>query len=414
MKINDSLKTALAGLKHAKTRAVLTMLGIVIGIASVILLMSIGTSAQNLIISQVQNIGSNLLFVIPGATQGSKFSPPASAFGIIIKTLKERDLTSFRKDPAIEKAAGEVHGQARAIYSNNDISVTYTGATGEYFEIINLEAETGRLLNSRDDEAMEKNAVVGSEATKNLFGQKEAVGKSIRLKNHSFKVVGVLKKEGAGMFGADLDNTIFIPMSVAQKQLLGIDYYGAAFIQGSDSYSTEFIKSRITSILRQNHNITNPDKDDFEIRTQEDALAILGNITSILKIFLASIAAISLIVGGIGIMNIMLVSVIERTREIGLRKAVGATNGDIMQQFLTEAIILTSIGGLVGIIGGAGFSFLIYLGISKFAVADWTFALPMSSILLALGVSTSIGLIFGIYPARQASKKNPVEALRYE
>ncbi len=414
MKVSDSLKTALTGLKHAKTRAILTMLGIVIGIASVILLMSIGTSAQKLIISQVEDIGSNLVFVIPGATQGSKFSPPASAFGIIIKTLKERDLESFRKDPSIEKVAGEVHGQARAVYGNNDISATYNGVTGEYFEIINLKVKKGRLLNHRDNETMTKVAVLGSESAKKLFGEKEPVGKNIRLKNHSFKVVGVLAKEGTGVFGADLDNTIFIPILVAQKQLLGVNHYGAIFIQGNNNYSIEFIKSRITSILRQNHNITNPDKDDFEIRTQEDVLAILGNITSILKIFLASIAAISLVVGGIGIMNIMLVSVIERTREIGLRKAVGATNADIMQQFLTEAIILTSIGGLVGIIGGAGFSFLIYLGISKFAVSDWTFALPLSSILLALGVSTTIGLVFGIYPARQASKKNPVEALRYE
>ena len=414
MKVNDSLKTALAGLRHAKTRAMLTMLGIVIGIASVILLMSIGTSAQNLIISQVQNIGSNLLFVIPGATQGSKFSPPASAFGIIIKTLKERDIEFFRKDPSIDKAAGEVHGQARAVYSNNDISVTYTGATGEYFDIINLKAEKGRLLNSKDDKSMEKVVVLGSEVAKKLFGEKEAIGKNLRLKNNSFKVIGVMEKKGMSAFGADLDNNIFIPMSVAQKQMLGIDYYSAAFIQGNNSYSIDFIKSRMTSILRQNHSITNPDKDDFNVRTQEDALAVLGSITSVLKIFLASIAAISLVVGGIGIMNIMLVSVIERTREIGLRKAVGATNADIMQQFLTEAIILTSIGGLVGIIGGAGFSFLIYLGISKFAVADWTFSLPLSSILLALGVSTTIGLVFGIYPARQASKKNPVEALRYE
>jgi putative ABC transport system permease protein len=195
--------------------------------------------------------------------------------------------------------------------------------------------------------------------------------------------------------------------------LLGTNYYSRVVVEAKSEYTIDFVKSRMTSILRQNHNITDPDKDDFTIRTQEDVLSILGTITSVLKIFLTSIAAISLIVGGIGIMNIMLVSVIERTREIGLRKALGATNSDIMQQFLTEAIIVTSIGGIIGILFGAALTAIAYVGIS-YAIDGWVFALPFSAIALGLLVAFGTGLIFGIYPARQAAKKNPIEALRYE
>ncbi|MBI2097222.1 MAG: FtsX-like permease family protein, partial [Candidatus Sungbacteria bacterium] len=198
------------------------------------------------------------------------------------------------------------------------------------------------------------------------------------------------------------------------KQLLGINHYNSITVQAGDAYDIEFTKSRITSVLRQNHRITDPDKDDFTIRTQEDALSLLTNITSIMTLFLTSIAAISLIVGGIGIMNIMLVSVVERTKEIGLRKAVGATNIDILQQFLVEAVMLTFIGGVIGIIIGAGFTVLLYFILIKVLTSGWVFALPLSAVGLAVGVSSLTGLIFGIYPARKASLANPIDSLRYE
>ena len=414
MRLRDAVKTAISGLKHAKTRAVLTMLGIVIGIGSVILLMSIGTSAQRLIINQIQNIGSNLVFVIPGATKGSSASPPASVLGVVIKTLKKTDLESFQREAAVKAAAADTHGLARIVYGNNDVQATYSGVTGDYFKIINLKVREGQLLTPADNTALNKVAVIGPAMAETLFGETNPLGKYVRLKNLSFRVIGVLDKKGLGIMGADLDNMVFIPMSVAQKQLLGIDYYGSIMVQGADEYNIEFIKSRMTAVLRQNHNITNPDKDDFTIRTQEDALALLGSITSILKIFLAAIASISLVVGGIGIMNIMLVSVVERTREIGLRKAVGATYADIMIQFLWEAVMLTGIGGLIGIAGGGLLTALIYFVLKNVTDIGWVFALPFSSILLAFGVATLIGLAFGIYPARQAAKKSPIEALRYE
>ena len=414
MRVNDSIKTAVLGLRHAKTRSALTMLGIVIGISSVILLMSIGTSAQRMIIDQVEGIGSNLVFVIPGGTpKNSKSAPPASILGVVIKTLNEKDLEDFRREPSINNAAADNHGQARVIYGSNDVSAIYSGVTGDYFNIINLKIGKGSPITKNDDEALNKVAVLGPKIAKTLFGSVDPIGKNIRMKGLAFRVAGVLEEKGLGVFGADLDNMVFIPMSVSQKQLLGTNYYGSVSVEAKSEYTIEFVKSRMTSILRQNHNITDPDKDDFTIRTQEDVLSLLGNITSILKIFLTSIAAISLVVGGIGIMNIMLVSVIERTREIGLRKALGATNNDILQQFLTEAIIITSIGGIIGILFGALLTVIAYFGIS-YAVDGWVFALPFSAIALGFLVASGTGLIFGIYPAKQAAKKNPIEALRYE
>lgn len=414
MRLNDSLKTASSGLRHAKVRSLLTMLGIVIGIASVILLMSIGTSAQRLILDQVQNIGSNLIFVVPGATKGSRFSSPPSVQGVIIKTLVKNDLDAFKREPTIAAAAPEVRGQAKVIFENNDTSITYTGTTAEFFEIRNFKVERGSSFTSSDVDSFNHVAVIGREIAKTLFGERDPLGKTFRLKEISFRVVGILEKKGLGPFGIDQDNMIIVPVTVAQKQLLGIDFYNVINIQASDAYNIEFTQARAVSILRQNHRITDPDKDDFTIRTQEDALATLGSITSILTVFLTSIAFISLVVGGIGIMNIMLVSVVERTREIGLRKALGAANKDILQQFLWEAIILTLFGGMAGIILGSILTVGLYFILINFLDIGWVFALPLSAIGLAAGVSVITGIIFGIYPARKASLKNPIDALRYE
>lgn len=414
MKLKDSFKTASLGLKHAKIRSILTILGIIIGVGSVILLMSIGNSAQILILNQVQGAGSNLVFIVPGATKGSRFSSPASVQGIIIKTLVKEDLEAIKKDQAIEKAAPEARGQGRISYSNNDAAVSFEGTTGDFFTIRNFSVEKGRIFSNADVDSFSRVIVLGQEIAKTLFGDINPIDKTVRLKEVSFKVIGVLEKKGLGPFGIDQDNIALIPVSVAQKQMLGISYYNSIVVQASDAYNIEYAKERITSILRQNHRIDNPDKDDFTIRTQEDALSLLGNITSILSAFLTAIASISLVVGGIGVMNIMLVSVVERTKEIGLRKAVGATNGDILQQFLLEAIILAFIGGVAGIILGSSLAFIISLFLKSYLATGWVFSLPFSAILWGVGVSTATGIIFGIYPARQASLKSPIEALRYE
>lgn len=410
----DALKTATLGLRHAKMRSFLTMLGIVIGIASVIILMSIGSSAQKLIISQVQGVGSNLVFIIPGATKGSKFASPASVQGIIIKTLVKRDVDMLKRESVIERASGDVRGQAKVVFENNDRSVTYSGVSEEYFPMRNFDTTKGYAFTKSDVDSLGRVAVLGSEIAKTLFGERDPVGKNIRLRDITFRVTGVLEEKGLGPFGVDQDNMILIPVTTAQKQMLGIDYYNSITVQTKEGYDSKYAQDRIATVLRQNHRITDPDKDDFTIRAQEDALALLGNVTSIMTAFLTSIAFISLVVGGIGIMNIMLVSVMERTKEIGLRKAVGATNMDILQQFLLESIIITFIGGIIGIAIGASITGLVYLILIRVLEAGWSFSLPSSAIVLSLLVSSFTGLVFGIYPARKASLKSPIEALRYE
>lgn len=401
---------------RGKMRSILTMLGIVIGIASVIILMSIGQSAQNLILSQVQGIGSNLVIVIPGAPSNGKFAPPASSQGIIVTSLVQRDIDALTREPSISGVAGEVRGQADIVYGNNNATISYEGVTADFFSIRNLDVKEGQPLGAGDITSGSRVVVIGPALAETLFNSGvSAVNKTVRLKDVSFRVVGVLRKGGNGPFGVDQGNLVIMPISVAQKQLLGITYFNDLMVEGDAAYDVDFVKSRITSVLRQNHGITNPNKDDFDIRTQEDILSLLGSITSILTLFLAAIASISLIVGGIGIMNIMLVAVTERTREIGLRKAVGATNGDILQQFLIESVLLTSAGGAIGIAAGAGVVGLVYFVLTTFFPSvGWVFAFPLSSVILGLAVSSIAGIAFGIYPARQAALKNPIDALRYE
>jgi len=414
MLLKDAFATAFTSLKHARTRSFLTMLGIVIGIGSVILLMSLGQSAQNLIIDQVQSIGSNLIFAIPGATKGSRLSSPPSAQGIIIKTLVKQDVDALKRDPTVEQVVPQVQGMARAVSDTNDTDVTFQGVSANFFAVRNFNVVKGSSFTEEDVNSMNNVAVIGQSIATTLFGTDNPVGQVFRLKNLSFRIIGLLEKKGVGVGGVDQDSVVILPVSVAQKKLLGQDYYSYITIQAGAKYDPTFVKGRVENILRDSHHITNPDKDDFTVRTQEEALAIVSNITSVLTIFLSAIAAISLIVGGIGIMNIMLVSVLERTKEIGLRKAVGATNRDIMQQFLFESIMLTFAGGMVGLLIGVSVNALIYLVLVYFVQMTWSFALPLSAVLLALGVSTLTGLAFGIYPARQAAQKSPIEALRYE
>jgi len=414
MRFKDSFKTAVSGLRHSKTRSLLTMLGIVIGIASVILLMSIGASAQNLVLDLVKGVGSNLIFVLPGGDGGSRTAAPASAQGIVIKTLVQSDVDALKREASVLAVAPEVRGLSRAVSDLNDTAGAYEGVTADFFSVRNLNVEQGYAFSKSDVDSYNKVAVIGSTMAKTLFADRNPLGKTFRLKDVTFRVVGVLGKEGVGPGGVDQDNGIIIPVTVAQKQLLGINYYAFITVEAKDTYTIDFAKNRISSVLQQDHKITDPLKNDFTIRTQDDALTLLSSITTVLTLFLTAIASISLVVGGIGIMNIMLVSVVERTKEIGLRKAIGASNRDIMEQFLIESILLTFLGGAIGIAVGAGLTALTWLVIIKFTTVAWTFSLPLSSIWLAVGVSTITGVVFGIYPARQAAIKNPIDSLRYE
>jgi len=396
-------------------RTFLTMLGIIIGITSVILLMSLGQSAQDYILAQVQGIGSNLIIINPTASSSSsKFQPPSAVLGVIIKTLRDNDIAALKREPAISAVAAEVRGISRAIYGNNDTAVTYVGVNTDFITAVNITTSRGVWFDQNDIDSLNHVALIGKNVAKNLFGSADPIGKSIRIKNLPFQVIGLLSSDKGSLFSGDLSDFVIMPSSVAQKQLQGIDYYSVFIVKFNDRYDLNFVKSRITNVLMTDHGITDPNKADFQISTQDDLLSILGNITSILSIFLTSIAAISLVVGGIGIMNIMLVSVIERTKEIGLRKAVGATNSDIRLQFLCESVILTFAGGAIGIALGAGLSYLAYIVVNKFGGIVWSFALPLNAVLLAVFVSSFIGLVFGIYPASKAAKKNPIEALHYE
>jgi putative ABC transport system permease protein len=415
MRVSDLIKSSRATLKHGKMRSLLTMLGIVIGISSVIVLMSIGQSAQDYILAQVQGLGSNLIIILPGGTNNGRLSSPASAQGIIITSLVQQDVDSLARDPSISAVTEEARGQATASFGDNNETITFDSVPANFFTVRNFTVANGYPFTDNDVQSLNHVAVIGSVLASTLFGPgSDPVGQYIEVKNIQFKVVGVLAAKGTGAFGVDQDNLVLVPIAVGQKQMLGINYFSDIEVQANNTYTIPFVQSRVESILEQDHSITDSSKDDFTIETQQSVLSLLGNITSILTLFLAAIASISLVVGGIGIMNIMLVSVIERTKEIGLRKSVGATNNDILQQFLVESVMLTFIGGVIGIAVGGFVVGLAWLIITKVAGIAWTFAFPLSAVLLAVAVSSVTGIAFGLYPARQAARKSPIEALRYE
>lgn len=387
------------------------MLGIIIGITAVIVLISAGQGAQELIVSQVKGIGSNLLFVIPGGSGKSQFSAPASAQGIIVTTLVDQDVKTLRNPllaPDIEYVSPEVRGQFIVSYGRQDEVDTIAGEDENYGEVRNIGLTAGAWFSKADVDGQVPVAILGSTVKQDLFGEQDPIGQIIKIHQISFRVVGVAESKGVGAFGVDQDSQVIVPVTTAQKILLGINHYNLLTIQVKDGVPIQQASDEVQQLLENNHKITDPNKDDFTIRNPQDALSLLSTITSALTIFLGAIAGISLLVGGIGIMNIMLVSVTERTREIGLRKAIGARRKDILLQFLIEAVVLTLLGGTIGII----FGYLGAIGVSF--IGKWHAVVSIGSILLAFGVCALFGLGFGIYPANKASKLSPIEALRYE
>jgi putative ABC transport system permease protein len=406
-------KSAAKSLNVNRWRAFLTMLGIIIGVSGVIVILSVGAGAQSLIMDQISSIGSNLVGIMPGNSGDG--GAPASAMGISVTTLVNDDIDAVLNDISlgdIKAGSGYVNGVATLQWQNQIATPTFSGVSSDYPQVETMELAGGRFFTDVEDKSLARVIVLGSQIAKDIFADINPVNQKIKLKKEVFRVIGVAKERGSTFFG-NQDDQVFIPLRTAQKILLGINHLNLARFNVSEGADVDYISENIKIVLRERHGITNPDEDDFTVRTQAQALDILGGITDSLKFLLAAIAAIALLVGGVGIMNIMLVSVTERTSEIGLRKAVGAKPRAIILQFLVEAMTLTVLGGVFGILVGAFISGLIAL-VANFLGYHWEYIVSFVSIIVSVGISGIIGIFFGLYPAVKAAKLHPVEALRYE
>lgn len=403
-----------------KARSFLTILGIVIGVAGVIIIISLGAGAQALVLGQITKLGSNIIGVLPGKSNES--GPPAAVFGVQIKTLVNRDLEMIKDKNRVPHAvdvASFVRGNATLVSGRESVDTTFTATDGSYPRVQNVQMESGNFFTDEESKNGANVIVLGYDVATQLFPNGGEIGSIVKIQNGGntfggipFRVIGVQEKLGNVAF-QNQDDQVFIPFIIGQRQILGIDYIQFIRIKTDTADNVKSTMKDIEQVLRESHNIKNVEDDDFSVRDLADAIKILTSITDALRMFLGLMAAISLIVGGIGIMNIMLVTVSERTREIGLRKAIGATPKQIRNQFLIEAVLLTGVGGILGILVGIFISYLIALG-ARYAGYDWTFVISPVAIIVAVLVSSITGIVFGLFPALKASKLNPIDALRYE
>ncbi|MCX7781345.1 MAG: ABC transporter permease [Negativicutes bacterium] len=401
----ESVRIAINSLFANKLRSVLTMLGIIIGVGAVIAMVSIGMGVREKVQSSIASLGSNLIIVTPGAASAAGVRQAAGTN----TTLTVKDAQAIAKEvPGVQYSVPSVGRQYQVVAGNQNWTTSVQGTTPEFQAVRSLTVASGSFITNQDLETRNRVAVIGSTVAGNLFGNTNPVGQNVRINNAPYKVIGVLESKGQSAGGQDQDDIVIIPLTTAQERLLGITHVQTISVQAAHQDVVSQVQDGVTNLLRTRHKIT-PDKpDDFTVRNLASVMATANETTATITMLLGSIAAISLVVGGIGIMNIMLVSVTERTREIGIRKALGAKYVDILMQFLIEAVVIGVFGGIIGIFTGMAGSYAIS------TVAGWNTVITVAPILISFGFSVAVGLFFGLYPARKAALLDPIEALRYE
>ncbi len=399
------MRIAVNALFANKLRSLLTMLGIIIGVGAVIAMVAVGMGVTQRVTDSIASLGSNMLIIRPGASMSGGLRGAAGSR----TTLKYEDAVAIKKKiKDVDYVSPTVQKNYQVVYGNQNWNTSVTGVTQEYMSIRDLKVMTGSFITEDDMNTRNRVAVIGMTVASNLFGEANPVGKTIRVNNQPYRVIGVLESKGQSSVGQDQDDVVIVPLTTAMDRLLAVTYVQTINVQVSSQNKMDDVQSNIETLLRQRHHLTGTKDDDFQVQNLTSLMSTMNETTTMLTLFLGSIAAISLIVGGIGIMNIMMVSVTERTREIGIRKALGATFKDIMTQFLIESVVIGVIGGVLGIFFGIAAA----QAISQFG--DFQTVITVAPILLSFAFSVGIGLFFGIYPARKAALLDPIEALRYE
>lgn len=414
MKFIHIYRTAFFTLRSRKSRSALTILGIVIGITAIMMVTAAGRGAENLITGELGGLGAETVVIQPGKEPKG---PSDFAQALLSDSIKKRELEALshkQNVPDAVEMSPEIFVSGGVSYQGETYRATVLGFSPQFMmRNLGLTLASGLVFDDSDVVSKAPVAVIGDEVRRELFGDENSIGKYITIKNKRFRVVGVYEKKGQVVF-FNVDELVVVPYTTAQTYLTGTDHYSQIVVRASSAEVVERMAFDIKRTLRDLHNINNPADDDFHVETQQGLVDQVSTIIGAFTLFLTFVVTISLVVGGVGVMNIMLVSVTERTREIGLRKALGATNRDIMLQFLTEAVLLTGVGGLIGVLIGSVLSYVASIAIRSFSGLEWSFIFPFTGALMGIFVSVLVGLIFGLYPAHQASKKSPIEALRYE